>query len=50
MTIREWLHANDLRLVHPAHGHNDGDFPISSGELDRLDKEFMVVTLQGEEA
>jgi hypothetical protein len=50
VNIREWLRANDLRLVHPGHGHNEGDYPVSSGELDRLDSEFMVVKLHGVEA
>ena len=42
MTLREWLRANDLRLVHPGHGHNEGDFPVLQKELDRLDAEYNI--------
>jgi hypothetical protein len=42
VTITEFLRMNDLRLVHPGHGHNDGEMPVLFSELERLDREYQV--------
>ena len=43
MKIREWLQANDLVLMHPGHGHNEGDMPVFPKTMDRLEAEYEVI-------
>lgn len=45
MTVSEWLRANDLRLVHPGHGHNDGEMPVMFSEMERLDREYVIYSV-----
>jgi hypothetical protein len=49
LTLKEWLHANDLFLSHPGQGHNDGDMPVMFSELERLDAKVRIVVEDSDE-